>query len=126
MCDHSGLSSTSMSCFQASQQKKGCCLQVLKPNETGCVLDEQCRRACETSFCDHNQYPSRCMCDQDRHFLFNKCCKFIIVRTNAPTFAHSDPVIDNDGFSRCVLRIDPEGSFKYIRRHRRQLRSSYC
>lgn len=81
---------TGFSCFSATNESKGCCLKgniihevkfysyfpALKPNETGCVIDDQCKRACESTHCDTSQSPSRCLCDAGRHFLFNKCCKF--------------------------------------------------
>ncbi|VDO18511.1 unnamed protein product [Heligmosomoides polygyrus] len=53
-----------------------CLPLALKPNETGCVLDDQCRRACESTICEKTDNGSRCMCEKGRHFLFNKCCQF--------------------------------------------------
>ncbi|KAI1694211.1 hypothetical protein DdX_20247 [Ditylenchus destructor] len=111
--------SSAKSCFLASTTRMGCCLKVLKPNETGCILDDQCRRACDTSFCDHSQTPSRCMCHSDRHFLFNKCW------SHCPEFAYPEPV-DRDGVSHCVLRVNEKSAQEYMRRMRRQMRSPYC
>uniref|UniRef100_A0A914DRG0 Uncharacterized protein n=1 Tax=Acrobeloides nanus TaxID=290746 RepID=A0A914DRG0_9BILA len=112
--------STGLSCFQATSNSSGCCLKALKPNETGCFLDDQCKRACESSHCDKIQSPARCLCDSGRHFLFNKCWK------KCPEFALSEPITDEKGFSRCVLKVDTGAALNYMRRFRRQLRSAFC
>ncbi|KAE9549437.1 hypothetical protein FO519_007350 [Halicephalobus sp. NKZ332] len=111
---------TGFSCFSATNDDKGCCLKALKPNETGCVIDDQCKRACESTHCDTSQSPSRCLCDAGRHFLFNKCWK------RCPEFAHPDPVVDASGFSQCVLKIDAKAAGAYMRRFKRQMRSNFC
>ncbi|TKR71974.1 hypothetical protein L596_019502 [Steinernema carpocapsae] len=111
---------TGLSCFNATSENKGCCLKALKPNETGCMVDDQCKRACESTHCDRSQTHSRCLCDNGRHFLFNKCWK------KCPEFAHPEPVIDSRGFSRCELKIDSRSAMLYMRRMRRQLRSAFC
>ncbi|CAI5445134.1 unnamed protein product [Caenorhabditis angaria] len=67
--------STGLSCFHATTYSKGCCLKALKPNETGCIIEDQCKQACESTICDKSQFPSRCLCEKGRHFLFNKCCE---------------------------------------------------
>lgn len=48
----------------------------MRPNETGCVSDQQCQRACVTTRCDKNQSPSRCLCTEDTHLLFDRCCLY--------------------------------------------------
>uniref|UniRef100_A0A1I7YP05 TIL domain-containing protein n=1 Tax=Steinernema glaseri TaxID=37863 RepID=A0A1I7YP05_9BILA len=111
---------TGLSCFNATSDSKGCCLKALKPNETGCVVNDQCKRACESTHCDLSQTPSRCLCDSGRHFLFNKCWK------KCPEFALPAPVIDSKGFSRCDLKMDTKSAMMYMRRMRRQLRSAFC
>ncbi|KAK0390288.1 hypothetical protein QR680_019280 [Steinernema hermaphroditum] len=111
---------TGLSCFNATAKTKGCCLKTLKPNETGCIADDQCKRACESTHCDRTQSPSRCLCDTGRHFLFNKCWK------KCPDFAHPEPVIDSRGFSRCELKGDTKSAMMYMRRMRRQMRSAFC
>ncbi|KIH46596.1 hypothetical protein ANCDUO_23351 [Ancylostoma duodenale] len=62
--------------IESSAASSHVCEQALKPNETGCVLDDQCRRACESTMCEKTEKGSRCMCEKGRHFLFNKCCQF--------------------------------------------------
>ncbi|CAD5222371.1 unnamed protein product [Bursaphelenchus xylophilus] len=110
-----------LSCFQASQNKKGCCLHVLRPNETGCLIDEQCTRACATSYCKKNDTVGRCACQQGYNFLFGKCWK------DCPYFASRKVYMDAvDGLeTQCILNsndLDTEllGSGRY----RRSL--SYC
>ncbi|WKY02742.1 hypothetical protein Q1695_016201 [Nippostrongylus brasiliensis] len=109
-----------LSCFHATKDSKGCCLKALKPNETGCVLDDQCRRACESTVCEKTNKGSRCVCEKGRHFLFNKCW------TKCPQFAHPDPQIDERGFSRCALKTDLKTATNYMRRFRRQLKNAFC
>uniref|UniRef100_A0A914RIJ7 Uncharacterized protein n=1 Tax=Parascaris equorum TaxID=6256 RepID=A0A914RIJ7_PAREQ len=46
-CSTTGDCQLGYSCFQATARSKGCCLKALKPNETGCFIDDQCKRACE-------------------------------------------------------------------------------
>uniref|UniRef100_A0A914Z1D5 Uncharacterized protein n=1 Tax=Panagrolaimus superbus TaxID=310955 RepID=A0A914Z1D5_9BILA len=111
---------TGLSCFQATNDSEGCCLRALKPNETGCVMDDQCKRACESTHCDQSQSPPRCLCDIGSHFLFNKCWK------KCPDFAHSEPSVDSTGFSQCVLKVDSKTALNYMRRFRRQMRSNFC
>uniref|UniRef100_A0A0N5C391 TIL domain-containing protein n=1 Tax=Strongyloides papillosus TaxID=174720 RepID=A0A0N5C391_STREA len=109
-----------LSCFSATFENEGCCLRTLKPNETGCVIDDQCKRSCESTHCDFSQYPSRCLCDKGRHFLFNKCWK------HCPSFAYPDPVMDSTGFSQCVVKASTKNAVLYMRRHGRHLRNNYC
>uniref|UniRef100_A0A7E4W5K8 TIL domain-containing protein n=1 Tax=Panagrellus redivivus TaxID=6233 RepID=A0A7E4W5K8_PANRE len=111
---------TGLSCFQATADSNGCCLKALKPNETGCLIDDQCKRACESTHCDSTQSQPRCLCDTGRHFLFNKCWK------KCPEFAHPEPVVDATGFSQCVLKVDSKTAMNYMRRFRRQMRSNFC
>ncbi|CAI4230647.1 unnamed protein product [Auanema sp. JU1783] len=112
--------STGLSCFQATEDKPGCCLPALKPNETGCILDDQCKRACESTICDKTQQISRCLCEEGRHFLFNKCWK------KCPAFAHPEPIVDALGFSRCELKTDLRTAVGFMRRMKRQMRSNFC
>ncbi|ETN71458.1 hypothetical protein NECAME_19330 [Necator americanus] len=86
-----------LSCFHATSDSRGCCLMALKPNETGCVLDDQCRRACESTMCEKNEKGSRCMCEKGRHFLFDKCWK------KCPAFAFPEPYVNEMGFSSLQL-----------------------
>uniref|UniRef100_A0A7I4YHS2 Secreted protein n=1 Tax=Haemonchus contortus TaxID=6289 RepID=A0A7I4YHS2_HAECO len=109
-----------LSCFHATNENKGCCLMALKPNETGCVLDDQCRRACESTVCEKTHQGSRCMCEKGRHFLFNKCW------TKCPEFAYPEPVVDELGFSSCTLRTDLRTASSLMRRFRRELKSNFC
>ncbi|VDD90250.1 unnamed protein product [Enterobius vermicularis] len=95
-------------------------LSALKPNETGCLINEQCKRACESTYCDQTQTPSRCLCERGSHFLFDKCWK------KCPEFAYSEPRVDSSGFSECILKTDMKTAMLYMRRHRRQLRSIFC
>ncbi|CAJ0578601.1 unnamed protein product, partial [Mesorhabditis spiculigera] len=111
---------TGLSCFHATMDSRGCCLQTLKPNETGCVVDDQCKRACESTFCDKAQQPSRCLCEKGRHFLFNKCWK------KCPEFAHPEPEVDPQGFSFCKLKVSEATALQWIRRNKRQLRNAFC
>ncbi|VDM49433.1 unnamed protein product, partial [Toxocara canis] len=92
----------------------------MKPNETGCIIDEQCKRACESTYCENVHRPSRCLCDKGSHFLFNKCWK------KCPEFAYSEPQVDTNGFSQCILKTDQRTAIMYMRRNRRQLRSAFC
>ncbi|CAJ0596799.1 unnamed protein product [Cylicocyclus nassatus] len=112
--------SNGLSCFHATTNSKGCCLMALKPNETGCVLDDQCRRACESTMCEKTDKGSRCMCEKGSHFLFNKCWK------KCPEFAYPEPFIDNMGFSSCTVKTDLKTALNYMRRHRRELRNNFC
>uniref|UniRef100_A0A0N5AP25 TIL domain-containing protein n=1 Tax=Syphacia muris TaxID=451379 RepID=A0A0N5AP25_9BILA len=112
------------SCFYATLIKRGYCLRALKPNETDCIIDDQCKRACESTHCDRSQTPSRCLCDNGSHFLFNKCCK--LRGKTCPQFAYPEPRFDSNGFSECVLRTDTNTALQYMRRHRRELRNSFC
>lgn len=111
---------TGLSCFHATTYSKGCCLMALKPNETGCMIEDQCKQACESTICDRSQFPSRCLCEKGRHFLFNKCWK------KCPDFAHPEPIIDDRGFSRCELKTDLKTAFQYMRRNKRQMRNNFC
>uniref|UniRef100_A0A0N4ZK93 TIL domain-containing protein n=1 Tax=Parastrongyloides trichosuri TaxID=131310 RepID=A0A0N4ZK93_PARTI len=112
--------SPGLSCFSATHENKGCCLRTLKPNETGCVIDDQCKRSCESTHCNFSQYPSKCLCDKGRHFLFNKCWK------HCPSFAYPDPVMDSTGFSYCIVKESIRNALLYMRRYSRQLRKNYC
>ena len=122
-----------MSCFRATSDNPGCCLKALKPNETGCLLDEQCKRACESTVCDAGFGTTRCLCEKGNHFLFNKCCQsrlFLFCRVGSgkkcPEFAFEEPVVDERGFSSCQLKTDIVTAMNYMRRMKRQLRSNFC
>uniref|UniRef100_A0A0K0E9C3 EB domain-containing protein n=1 Tax=Strongyloides stercoralis TaxID=6248 RepID=A0A0K0E9C3_STRER len=109
-----------LSCFSTTFGNEGCCLKSLKPNETGCLIDDQCKRSCESTHCDFSQYPSRCLCDKGRHFLFNKCWK------HCPSFAYPDPVMDSTGFSQCIVKESTKNAVLFMRRYSRHLRNNYC
>uniref|UniRef100_A0AC35TGN8 EB domain-containing protein n=1 Tax=Rhabditophanes sp. KR3021 TaxID=114890 RepID=A0AC35TGN8_9BILA len=112
--------SSGLSCFQSTYDLKGCCLKALKPNETGCVINDQCRNVCESTRCDNSQTPSKCVCNRGYHFLFNKCWK------KCPSFAYPDPVEDSSGFSQCIVKIDPEQAVRYMKRFARHLKRTFC
>ncbi|GMT18196.1 hypothetical protein PFISCL1PPCAC_9493, partial [Pristionchus fissidentatus] len=103
------------SCFGATMARPGCCLPSLTPNATGCVSDEQCRRSCESTICDKEQSPSRCLCELGTHFLFEKCWK------RCPPFAEELPVVDARGFSYCKLRTSENVARRVMSRSKRAI-----
>uniref|UniRef100_A0A9J2PTC6 Domain of unknown function DB domain-containing protein n=1 Tax=Ascaris lumbricoides TaxID=6252 RepID=A0A9J2PTC6_ASCLU len=154
-CSTTGDCQPGYSCFQATAHSQGCCLKgtlpfemlyaALKPNETGCFIDEQCKRACESTYCDRTYKPARCLCDKGSHFLFNKCYSqgsalpimltpvtsaFLgndcFIGKKCPEFAYSEPEIDVNGFSRCILKTHQRTALLYMKRNRRQLRNTFC
>ncbi|GMR40570.1 hypothetical protein PMAYCL1PPCAC_10765, partial [Pristionchus mayeri] len=107
-------------------------LPALTPNATGCVSDEQCRRSCDSTVCDMQQQPARCLCEPGTHFLFEKCWK------RCPPFAEQHPVVDergklflgcmkNSGFSYCKLRTSESVARLVMRRSKRAIgKNAYC
>lgn len=84
--------------------------KVLRPNDEGCLLDEQCERSCSGSKCNLNIKPSRCTCPYGKHILFHTCCKnllnenyfYIISGFKCPS--GFQPFLDSElQMSRCAL-----------------------
>jgi len=103
----------------------------LKPNETGCVIDEQCSRACSTSFCSRRVSPPRCVCQTGYHYLFGKCW------SECPPFASkTEPLMAEEPDAiQCVPNRDElteeliAQSGELAKRERRRLRrhpNDYC
>ncbi|CAD5217511.1 unnamed protein product [Bursaphelenchus okinawaensis] len=111
-----------LSCFQASQNSKGCCLNILKPNQTGCFLDEQCTRACSTSYCKKNDDTiGRCACRPGFNFLFGKCWK------DCPYFASRKVQMDavDEDETQCLLNSN-DLDFELIGSNRWRRSLEYC
>ncbi|KAF8358742.1 hypothetical protein PRIPAC_93737 [Pristionchus pacificus] len=145
------------SCFGATLARPGCCLPdhyhsfseintggcrysytsriilaALTPNATGCVSDEQCRRSCDSTVCDMEQQPSRCLCEPGTHFLFEKCWK------RCPPFAEERPIVDERGiffyillrencFSYCKLRTSESVARLVMHRSKRSIgKNAFC
>ncbi|KAI6187918.1 Glycosyl hydrolase and Alpha-amylase domain containing protein [Aphelenchoides besseyi] len=114
-----------LSCFFASAETHGCCLPILRPNETNCIINEQCSRACKTSYC--NQKKKRCLCQPGYHFLFGKCW------SQCPSFAIKEAqLFEDDPATQCLLNRDEltaelKGGNRQLKRKRRELqRNNYC
>jgi len=102
------------SCFGARADTKGCCLQLLMPNQTNCLIDEQCSRSCTSSHCDLTQVPSRCLCDSDRLYLFKKCWK------HCPDFSEPSQSKTNFGHRECRLTVGRDEALRHLHRIKRQ------
>jgi hypothetical protein len=112
---------------------------VLKPNQTDCILDEQCSRACITSYCNRKLNPSRCLCNAGYHYLFGKCCEFLqslykstveLLGDECPTFATKlAPLLDDQiTATQCLLNKDylTVNELEAMSRQKRDFSATYC